>query len=79
MIEPWEWNCNDKILHTLPLHHIHGIVNALTCALWSGATVEMMHFNALNIWERFIKILENKKNSLTLFMGVPTMYGTIKS
>lgn len=33
------WNCTNKdvILHALPLHHIHGIVNALMCPLHSGA------------------------------------------
>lgn len=32
----WEWQPDDRILHTLPLHHVHGIVNALLCALRSG-------------------------------------------
>ena len=33
----WGWTATDRILHTLPLHHVHGLVNALACALWSGA------------------------------------------
>lgn len=32
----WEWQPDDRILHTLPLHHVHGIVNALLCALRAG-------------------------------------------
>lgn len=32
----WEWQADDRILHTLPLHHVHGIVNALLCALRAG-------------------------------------------
>lgn len=33
----WEWTDKDVILHTLPLNHIHGIVNALLCPLHAGA------------------------------------------
>ena len=36
----WGWARSDRILHTLPLHHVHGIENALGCALWSGAACE---------------------------------------
>ena len=33
LIEAWEWRPGDRILHVLPLHHTHGLVNALLCAL----------------------------------------------
>jgi len=33
----WGWSNKDVILHTLPLNHIHGIVNALLCPLYIGA------------------------------------------
>ena len=33
----WAWQRDDRILHALPLHHVHGIVNALLGALRSGA------------------------------------------
>ena len=42
LISAWEWTSTDRILHVLPLHHIHGIVNVLTCALWAGAECHMM-------------------------------------
>jgi len=29
-----------RIPSFLPLHHIHGIINIASCALWSGATIE---------------------------------------
>ena len=28
---------SDHILLVLPLHHVHGIINVLSCTLWSGA------------------------------------------
>jgi acyl-CoA synthetase (AMP-forming)/AMP-acid ligase II len=36
----WEWRDDDLIYHALPLHHIHGIVNAWMCAHYVGARVE---------------------------------------
>ena len=69
LVEAWEWTDNDHILHVLPLDHTHGIINVLSCALWSGATCEMLpKFDAERVWERFIN------SSLTLFMAVPTIY-----
>ena len=42
MTEAWEWTLNDVILHVLPLHHIHGVVNVLMAPLYNGATCVMM-------------------------------------
>jgi malonyl-CoA/methylmalonyl-CoA synthetase len=69
LIEAWEWTSSDRILHVLPLHHIHGIVNVLTCALWAGAECEMLSkFDAEIVWNRICD------GNLTLFMAVPTIY-----
>ncbi len=69
LLTAWEWTANDKILHVLPLHHIHGIINILTCALWAGAECHMLpKFNAETVWNYFLD------HDLTLFMAVPTIY-----
>ncbi len=69
LIEAWEWSADDRILLCLPLHHIHGIVNVASCALWSGATCEMLpRFDANAVWDRLAG------SRLTLFMAVPTIY-----
>jgi malonyl-CoA/methylmalonyl-CoA synthetase len=69
LVEAWGWSENDRILNVLPLHHVHGIVNVLLCAMWSGATCEFMpRFEARAVWERFVD------RSLSLFMAVPTIY-----
>ncbi len=69
LVAAWEWKPTDIILHVLPLHHIHGIINALACALWSGAEVLMLpKFNATTVWKHWL----DKKH--TLFMAVPTIY-----
>ncbi|MGE5358977.1 MAG: acyl-CoA synthetase [Bacteroidales bacterium] len=69
LVEAWEWQPRDRILHVLPLNHVHGIVNVLTCALWSGATCELApKFDAGAAWEAL------SAGRLTLFMAVPTIY-----
>jgi len=69
LVEAWGWEPNDRILHVLPLHHTHGIVNALLCALWTGATCEMrLRFDAEAVWQRLAA------GGITLFMAVPTIY-----
>ncbi|MEH2177232.1 acyl-CoA synthetase [Nostoc sp.] len=69
LITAWEWTSEDRILHILPLHHIHGIINVLTCALWAGAECHILSkFDAETVWNRICD------GELTLFMAVPTIY-----
>ncbi|RPJ70568.1 MAG: long-chain fatty acid--CoA ligase, partial [Acidobacteria bacterium] len=42
LIHAWAWTSADRVLHVLPLHHVHGIVNVLGCALRAGATCEFL-------------------------------------
>ncbi len=65
----WGWSRDDHILLSLPLHHVHGIVNVLTCALWSGACCQILErFDAREVWHRIAQ------GDLTLYMAVPTVY-----
>ena len=69
LIEAWEWSSDDSIVLCLPLHHVHGIINVVSCALWSGAVSDMLpRFDANAVWERIAS------GRLTLFMAVPTIY-----
>lgn len=72
LVEAWGWRPDDAILHVLPLHHLHGIINVLTCALWSGARCRMLpRFDASEVWNLF------DTDGLTLFMAVPTIYARL--
>lgn len=72
LTEAWEWSADDRILHVLPLHHVHGIINVLSCALWAGAVCEMMpKFDTAQVCQRFAR------GELTLFMAVPTIYAKL--
>ena len=67
--EAWSWRPDDHILLHLPLHHVHGIVNVLTSALWNGATCEILpRFRPVDVWERL------SRGEVTLYMAVPTVY-----
>src|SRR3989441_161043 len=72
LVAAWEWRSDDHILLVLPLHHVHGIVNVLSCALWSGARCEMLpQFDAVSVWSRLAA------GELTLFMAVPAIYNKL--
>lgn len=72
LVDAWEWTQDDRVLCVLPLHHVHGIVNIVGCALWSGAVCEFLSpFDAPRVWERF------GRGGLTLFMAVPTVYARL--
>jgi malonyl-CoA/methylmalonyl-CoA synthetase len=69
LIEAWEWTERDRTLLVLPMHHVHGILNIACCALWSGATLEILpRFDSEATWERL------GSGDLTVFSAVPTIY-----
>lgn len=69
LITAWEWTAADRTLLVLPLHHVHGILNVVCCALWSGATLEMLpKFDSEVTWDRI------SSGGLTVFSAVPTIY-----
>ena len=69
LIEAWEWKKDDFIPLILPLHHIHGIINSLSCPLWIGAKVEIMGPFQVD------KIVEAvSKNKYSVFTAIPTIY-----
>jgi malonyl-CoA/methylmalonyl-CoA synthetase len=69
LVHAWEWVEADRVLLCLPLHHVHGIINVVSCALWSGAICEMLpRFDVETVLKRIAS------SGLTLFMAVPTVY-----
>lgn len=73
LVEAWEYNSSDRLIHVLPLHHIHGIVNGLTASFLAGVTVEMHpKFDPKVIWDRW-----QDQGSSTMFFAVPTIYSRL--
>lgn len=72
LIEAWKYSSSDHLIHVLPLHHVHGIINGLTATLYSGGTVEMYpKFDPKIVWDRW------SEQSSTMFMAVPTVYSRL--
>jgi malonyl-CoA/methylmalonyl-CoA synthetase len=72
LVAAWDWRSDDRIPLFLPLHHIHGIVNVLGCALWSGAMVE-----AFPRFDTEVVLPRVAAGAYTLFMAVPTIYAKL--
>ncbi|SZF01341.1 unnamed protein product [Blumeria hordei] len=81
LLTAWRYSANDHILHVLPMHHIHGMVNALLTPLFAGATIEFMFpFNATAVWERFAAPYLTDppcREKITFFTAVPTIYNRL--
>jgi malonyl-CoA/methylmalonyl-CoA synthetase len=69
LVEAWQWTSADHTICVLPLHHVHGIINVVSCALWAGATVEFLDgFSPEKVFGTFAL------GSINVFMAVPTIY-----
>ncbi|KAL2136606.1 hypothetical protein VTI74DRAFT_2635 [Chaetomium olivicolor] len=91
LLQAWEYSPNDHLLHVLPLHHIHGTINAIFTPLFSGSTIEFMFpFNADAVWRRFAapfltpnqtpnteSIPAHLRQKITFFTAVPTIYSRL--
>ncbi|MBI2949930.1 MAG: AMP-binding protein [Verrucomicrobia bacterium] len=65
----WEWSGEDELLHVLPLHHIHGLVNGVLGALRAAAKLRFLDaFSARVVWDEFAA------EHATVFYAVPTIY-----
>jgi malonyl-CoA/methylmalonyl-CoA synthetase len=72
----WEWTAKDKMLHVLPLNHVHGLSYGLLTSFYSGAECDMLpKFQADQVWS---KLLE-ESNSINVFMAVPTIFVNLLS
>ena len=69
LVTAWEWQADDVIPLFLPLHHVHGIINVLSCALWAGATVHAMP--KLDLAALCSQVAAD---TFSVFMAVPTIY-----
>lgn len=74
--DAWRWSPADRLVHALPLHHLHGLNIALLTALLAGASVELhprfdAHalFDALGAPSR----APSGEEARPVLMAVPTM------
>jgi malonyl-CoA/methylmalonyl-CoA synthetase len=67
LVAAWGFTENDRLLHALPIFHVHGLFVAIGCVMLSGASMRWLP--AYNTRE-VIRYLPE----CTVFMGVPTYY-----
>ncbi|MFT4822444.1 MAG: malonyl-CoA/methylmalonyl-CoA synthetase [Halioglobus sp.] len=72
LVEAWGFSAADRLLHMLPLYHVHGLFVALSCVLMSGASMEW-HSGYGD--KAAVKALPD----CTVMMGVPTYYTRLLS
>jgi malonyl-CoA/methylmalonyl-CoA synthetase len=74
LAKSWGWTPEDRLLHVLPLFHVHGLFVAASVALHCGATLELAtRFEPSETWKALLS------GRISLFMGVPTMYHRLLS
>jgi malonyl-CoA/methylmalonyl-CoA synthetase len=67
LLQAWEFSEQDRLLHALPIFHVHGLFVAIGCVLLSGASMRWLNaFDAATVI--------NGLPECTVMMGVPTYY-----
>ncbi|KAK5700589.1 hypothetical protein LTR97_005106 [Elasticomyces elasticus] len=88
LLQAWEYSPRDHLLHILPLHHIHGTVNAMLAPLLAGSTIEFLFpFAVDRVWRRlaapFMDDHQNNDDSkpkpqpITFLTAVPTVWARL--
>jgi len=67
IIKAWEITAEDRLLHVLPLNHIHGLVVGVLGSLVASAAIKFLPKFDEQMVAQFA-------SSASLFFGVPTMY-----
>lgn len=67
LVDAWGFSSSDRLLHMLPIYHVHGLFVGLSCVLMSGASMS---------WHDSFSDTKaiNEMPKCTVMMGVPTYY-----
>jgi len=67
LVTSWGFTAADRLLHMLPIYHVHGLFVAVSCVLMSGASM---------VWHRSYsdRAAVAAMPGCTVMMGVPTYY-----
>ncbi|TYZ61768.1 hypothetical protein PybrP1_012800, partial [[Pythium] brassicae (nom. inval.)] len=74
VVAAWEMSPRDHLLHFLPLHHVHGVLNNLLCVHYAGGSLEFLPSAEPSvIWSKLAASLTAAR-PVTMLMAVPTVY-----
>ncbi|KAK9466682.1 hypothetical protein V1512DRAFT_247894 [Lipomyces arxii] len=79
LVKAWEIKPSDTLLHTLPLHHIHGILNGLMVPLFVGATVLFQFPFAAGPVLSLLAHADETVPAVTVYTAVPTVYARLST
>lgn len=72
LVKYWGFSATDRLLHVLPIFHVHGLFVALGCILLSGGTMRWANKFTPNYVNQYL-------SECTTMMGVPTYYTRLLS
>ncbi|MEM9208577.1 MAG: malonyl-CoA synthase [Pseudomonadota bacterium] len=67
LVNAWEFTADDRLLHALPIFHVHGLFVAIGCVMLSGASMRWLGAYDPATVVRYLP-------ECTVMMGVPTYY-----
>lgn len=74
LVEAWEWTPHDRLLHTLPMFHMHGLGAGINGSLTAGASMVVLpRFAPPAVIEAVAAY------DVTMFFAVPTMYALLRA
>jgi malonyl-CoA/methylmalonyl-CoA synthetase len=70
LVDFWHFTAQDRLIHALPIFHVHGLFIAVHCAVFSGATIIFLpRFDSAEVIGHMAKA--------SVMMGVPTFYSRL--
>jgi len=67
LVDSWGFTADDRLLHALPIFHVHGLFVAIGCVMLSGASMRWLPAYDAQQVVRYLP-------ECTVLMGVPTYY-----
>ncbi len=70
LVDFWRFTPEDRLIHALPIFHVHGLFVAVHCAVFSGATMVFLpKFDSA--------VVVREMGNASVLMGVPTFYSRL--
>lgn len=78
LVDAWDYTSEDSVLHCLPFHQMHGLINSLHAPLSIGARVNSLNtFDTAQVWSYLLGVGVNSGKSfkkVSVFPGTPAIY-----
>jgi malonyl-CoA/methylmalonyl-CoA synthetase len=73
LVDAWGWTPDDRLVHALPMFHMHGLGAAINGSLTAGASMVVLpRFDPASVVDAAAAY------GATMFFGVPTMYARLR-